>query len=351
LTAGARFSLGTFAFDGEAAPYLVIDERAHDLRPLLGEETTVRGLLEEWDAQLPELQRLADGGCAGSEALPLAELRPLPPVQPIGQIFQAAANYRQHVLDLIAGAESRGDDSDGHAEGSRDDARRLLDERAAEGRPFVFLGSAHAMVGAEDEILLPADSDQSDWELELAAVIGRAGRRVPVEQALDLVAGYTIANDLTSRDALARWDAGTLGIDWLAGKNAPTFLPVGPLLVPAKFVEDPQDLHIKLTVNDRTMQDESTADMLFDVAQLISYLSTVTELRPGDIVLTGSPAGNGASHGIFLAPGDLMEGTVTGLGAQRNRCVAENVTPGAPRANRGAVGAGSGSTAGSAEAK
>jgi 2-keto-4-pentenoate hydratase/2-oxohepta-3-ene-1,7-dioic acid hydratase in catechol pathway len=346
LTSGARFSLGTFAFDGEAAPYLVIDERAHDLRPLLGEGTTLRGLIDDWDAQLPELQRLADAGCPGVEPLPLAELRPLPPVQPIGQIFQAAANYRQHVLDLIAGAESRGDDSDGHAKGSRDDARRLLDERAAEGRPFVFLGSAHAMVGAEDEIVLPADSDQSDWELELAAVIGRPGRRVPVEEALDLVAGYTIANDMTSRDALARWDAGTLGIDWLAGKNAPTFLPVGPLLVPAKFVEDPQDLQIKLTVNGRTMQDESTEDMLFDVAQLISYVSTVTELRPGDIVLTGSPAGNGASHGIFLAPGDLMEGTVTGLGAQRNRCVAENIGPGATRAVRGALGppAASGST-------
>lgn len=338
MTAGVRFSLGTFAFDGEAAPYLVIDERAHDLRPLLGEGTTLRGLVEDWDAQLPELERLADAGCPGVDSLPLAELRPLPPVQPIGQIFQAAANYRQHVLDLIAGAESRGDDSDGHAKGSRDDARRLLDERSAEGRPFVFLGSAHAMVGAEDEIVLPADSDQSDWELELAAVIGRAGRRVPAEEALDLIAGYTIANDMTSRDALARWDAGTLGIDWLAGKNAPTFLPVGPLLVPAQFIEDPQDLHIKLTVNGRTMQDESTADMLFDVAQLISYVSTVTELRPGDIVLTGSPAGNGASHGIFLAAGDLMEGTVTGLGAQRNRCVAENVGPGATRAERAATG-------------
>jgi 2,4-didehydro-3-deoxy-L-rhamnonate hydrolase len=334
LTAGVRFSLGTFALDGEAAPCLVLDERAHDLRPLLGDGTTIRGLVENWDAQLPELQRLADEGVPDSEGVALAKLHPLPPVQPIGQIFQAAANYRQHVLDLIAGAESRGDDSDGHAKGSRDDARRLLDERAAEGRPFVFLGSSHAMVGAEDEISLPADSDQSDWELELAAVIGRAGRRVPPEEALDLVAGYTIANDLTSRDALARWDAGTLGIDWLAGKNAPTFLPIGPLLVPAAFVDDPQDLHIKLTVNGRTMQDESTEDMLFDVAQLISYLTTVTEVRPGDIVLTGSPAGNGASHGIFLQPGDLMEGTVTGLGAQRNRCVAEEAAAGAATASR-----------------
>lgn len=337
MTSGVRFSLGTYAFSGEAVPCLVLEERAHDLRPSLGEETTIRGLVDDWDAKLPELQRLADEGVPGSEGLPLAELRPLPPVEPIGQIFQAAANYRQHVLDLIAGAESRGDVSDGHTAGDREDARRLLDERAAEGRPFVFLGSAHAMVGAEDEVTLPADSDQSDWELELAAVIGRAGRRVPPEEALGLVAGYTIANDMTTRDALARWDAGTLGIDWLAGKNAPTFLPVGPLLVPAAFVEDPQDLQIKLTVNGRTMQDESTEDMLFDVAHLISYVSTITELRPGDIVLTGSPAGNGASHGIFLQPGDTMEGSVTGLGTQRNVCVAETVAPGATRAIRDAI--------------
>jgi 2-keto-4-pentenoate hydratase/2-oxohepta-3-ene-1,7-dioic acid hydratase in catechol pathway len=326
MNAGTRFSLGTFARDGEAAPYLVTDGGAHDLRPLLGEQVTIRGLVDRWDASLPELQRIADPGCPGSDAVSLEALRPLPPVQPIGQIFQAAANYRQHVLDLIAGAESRGDDSDGHAEGSRDDARRLLDERARAGEPFVFLGSVHAMVGAEDEISLPFDSDQSDWELELAAVIGRRGRRVAPEDALDLVAGYTIANDLTSRDALARWDSSTLGIDWLAGKNAPTFLPVGPLFVPAVFVEDPQDLQIKLTVNGRTMQDETTGDMLFGVARLISYLTTVTELRPGDLVLTGSPAGNGASHGVFLQPGDVIEGTVTGLGTQRNLCVAEPAT-------------------------
>ncbi len=106
--------------------------------------------------------------------------------------------------------------------------------------------------------------------------------------------------------------------------------------MPAAFVADPQDLQIKLTVNGRTMQDESTADMLFDVAHLISYLTTVTELRPGDLVLTGSPAGNGASHGVFLQPGDVMVGTVTGLGKQLNRCVAE---AGVPRAERASAGA------------
>lgn len=337
MTSGVRFSLGTFAFNGEAAPYLVLDERAHDLRPLLGEGTTIRDLLEDWDASFARLAALAEEGCAGAKALPLAELRPLPPVEPVGQIFQAAANYRQHVLDLISGAESRGDDSDGHVGGDRDKARRLLDERAAGGRPFVFLGSAHAMIGAEDDVCLPADSDQSDWELELAAVIGRPGRRVAPEEALDLIAGYTIANDLTSRDALSRWDTGAMGIDWLAGKNAPTFLPIGPLLVPAAFVDDPQDLRIELNVNGRTMQDESTEDMLFDVAQLVSYITTVTEVRPGDVILTGSPAGNGASHGVFLQPGDLIEGSVTGLGTQRNRCVGETIAADAPRAVRGAM--------------
>jgi 2-keto-4-pentenoate hydratase/2-oxohepta-3-ene-1,7-dioic acid hydratase in catechol pathway len=127
------------------------------------------------------------------------------------------------------------------------------------------------------------------------------------------------------RDALVRADVPG-GIDWLAAKNSPTFLPTGPLLVPRAFV-DPSDLRIVLTVNGRTMQDETTADIMFDVPRLIEYVTTVTELRPGDLLLTGSPAGNGASHGVFLIDGDVMEGTVTGLGTQRNRCVAQTSSP------------------------
>ncbi len=323
MSPGVPFALGHFAHGDGSAAYLVIEELAYDLRTPLGDAVTIRRLVEEWSMRLPQLQRLADTGCPGVEPIARTELRPLPPLEPVGQIFQAAANYRQHVLDLIAGAERRGDESDGHDPADRERARRLLDERAIKGRPFVFLGSAHAMVGAEDEVILPADAEQPDWELELAAVIGSPGRRVEPERALELVAGYTICNDITSRDALTRWDAGTLGIDWLAGKNSPSYLPVGPLLVPAVHVGDPMDLRIELKVNGRTMQDESTADMLFGVSQVISYLTEIAELRPGDIVLTGSPAGNGASHGVFLAPGDVIEGTITGLGAQRNRCVAE----------------------------
>jgi 2-keto-4-pentenoate hydratase/2-oxohepta-3-ene-1,7-dioic acid hydratase in catechol pathway len=324
MPAATRFALGTFAAaDGRAFAGLVRGDRVADLGPHLGPDVTVRGLIADWDRTLPRLQALADGLAPEEEAFGLDDVRPLPPVQPAGQVFCAGANYRQHVLELFAGADRRGDSSDGLTAADRDRARAELDERARTGRPFVFMESANAIAGARDDVVLPAGSEQHDWELELTAVIGRPARRVPRERALEVVAGYTIANDLTTRDALIRPDARGLGLDWLAGKCAPTFLPTGPFIVPAVHAGDPQDLRIVLRVNGRPMQDESTADMLFDVAALIAHVSEVAELRPGDLVLTGSPAGNGASHGIFLGPGDVMEGEITGLGMQRNRCVAE----------------------------
>lgn len=318
------FALGTFAASG-GAPFagIVLDGRVAPLERELGEAATIRGLVDRWDEALPRLQALADRLAPGALEHELAELRPLPPLQPPGQIFQAGANYRQHVLDLMAGADARGDESDGLTSDDRDRARTELDRRLTTGRPFVFLGSANSMVGAQDDIVLPFDSDQHDWELELAVVIGRPARRLTRAHALDVVAGYTICNDVTTRDALIREDTRSLGLDWLAGKNAPTFLPTGPLLVPAVHAGDPMDLRITLKVNGATMQDESTSDMVFDVAALIEFISTVAGLRPGDLVLTGSPAGNGASHGIFLKTGDVMEGSITGLGTQRNTCVAE----------------------------
>lgn len=332
MTPPTPFALGTFATgEGTVLAGLVLGGWVVDLGAALGTPTSIRGLVDDWDVSLVRLQQLADAPPQGRIAL--EELRPLAPVRPPGQIFQAGANYRTHVLHLLEGAERRGDTSDGLSSGGREAAMEQLDERARNGRPFVFTGSAHAMVGAEDDVILPAGSAQHDWELELAAVIGRSARRVAREDALDVVAGYTICNDVTTRDALKREDASAMGLDWLAGKNAPTFLPTGPLLVPAVHAGDPMDVRITLSVNGRVMQDESTADMLFDVAAIIAHISEVAELHPGDLVLTGSPAGNGASHGIFLAPGDVMEGTVTGLGTQRNRCLSEqdgSATPVAP---------------------
>jgi 2,4-didehydro-3-deoxy-L-rhamnonate hydrolase len=316
------FALATVADDGDALTLIVRETRAAPLARHLGAERTIRELVDDWDAAFPTLQALADRLEPAAYELDFAQLRPLPPLRP-GQIFQAGANYRQHVLDLMAGAEARADSSDGLTAAARDAARAELEDRLQNGEPFVFLGSVHAMVGARDEVVLPADCEQPDWELELAAVIGRDARRVPREHALDCVAGYTICNDLTSRDALNRSDVRALGIDWLAGKNSPTFLPTGPVIVPAGQIADPMSLGVELKVNGRVMQDETTADMLFNIATLIEHISTVAELRPGDLVLTGSPAGNGASHGIFLKPGDVIEARIEGLGVQRNECVAE----------------------------
>lgn len=317
------FALGTFATSEPRSPLpgLVVDETVVDLRGPLGSNVSIRSLIDRWDEVFPILQRIADELPAGAVRNPLAALEPLPPLTPSGQVFQAAANYRKHVLDIIAAAEVRNDASDGLGSSKRAKALEDLTHRARHGRPFVFMGSSHAIVGAHDDVVLPAEG-RPDWELELAAVIGRAAHDVPVEQALDHVAGYTICNDLTLRDALHRDDASSIGIDWLAGKNPPTFLPTGPLLVPAAHAGNVMDLRIELRVNGRVMQDESTADMLFGVAEIISHISRVAQLQPGDLVLTGSPAGNGAAHGVFLREGDLIEGTISGLGTQRNRCVA-----------------------------
>jgi 2,4-didehydro-3-deoxy-L-rhamnonate hydrolase len=175
--------------------------------------------------------------------------------------------------------------------------------------------------GPFDEVVLPGYSDQHDWELELAAVIGRRAFRIGRDEALDHVAGYTIVNDLTTRDLVFRRDMPEIGTDWFRAKNAPGFLPTGPFLVPSGFV-DPGDLRVTLTLNGETMQDESTQDMIFDVAALVAAASRTVPLLPGDLVLTGSPAGNGIHHGRLLRDGDVMAGTITGLGTQRVRTVA-----------------------------
>jgi 2-keto-4-pentenoate hydratase/2-oxohepta-3-ene-1,7-dioic acid hydratase in catechol pathway len=133
-------------------------------------------------------------------------------------------------------------------------------------------------------------------------------------EALGHVAGYVICNDLTSRDLVARPEPGALGADWFRAKNPPTFFPTGPWLVPSWFVPDPSRLRITLRHNGEVIQHESTADMIFGVPRLIEFASTTAPLEPGDLILTGSPADNGAYWGRKLVPGDLLEGEISGPG-------------------------------------
>jgi 2,4-didehydro-3-deoxy-L-rhamnonate hydrolase len=300
------FSLGTFAIGAREFPGLVVDDGVVEVPA-----PSVRDLLDDWDAALPRLRDLLDG-----HRTPLAELTVRAPVAP-RQILQAGANYRTHVLDLAVKHAPAGAD----LAQVRATAAAMMDQRAARGEPFLFTGLPSAVTGPYDDVVLPEQGTQHDWELELAAVIGRRTHQVSPATALEHVAGYTIVNDLTTRDLVFRTDMPELGADWFRAKNAPGFLPTGPLLVPAEFV-DPGELRITLKLGEDTMQDESTKDMIFDVAALVAAASRTCVLWPGDLVLTGSPAGNGLHHGRLLRPGDVMTGTITGLGTQRTRVVA-----------------------------
>ncbi len=315
------FALATLsAPDGPAFPALVTpDEHVVDLRTALDDDRlTVRRLLEDWAAVLPRLRTLAGDGTVERE--PLAGFRVHAPVEP-RQVFQSGANYRQHVIDLHVAHRAPGDDRP--EDERRAEAAELMDRRAEEDLPYVFIGLPSAITGPYDDVVLPGWAEKPDWELELAAVIGRPAHRVTVEEALEHVAGYTIANDLTDRATVFRRDMPQIGTDWLRSKNAPGFTPLGPWIVPAESIADPGDLRLVLKLNGETMQNESTKDMIFDVARMVSYASQTARLLPGDLVLTGSPAGNGMHWGRLLRDGDVMDGSISGLGAQRTRCVAE----------------------------
>jgi 2,4-diketo-3-deoxy-L-fuconate hydrolase len=320
--ADSVFHLGTFANPHDPFPGLVVSGRVIDLRPFFGERATVVSLLADWDASLERLGHLAaeerDGVC-------LERLRALPPVHPPRTYLCAGANYRRHVIQMMVNQRDAGSSEDA----ARAEAERSIDDRAANGVPFMFVGLPNAVSGAYDDVVLPAQGAQNDWELELTIVIGKEARAVGREQAMDHVAGYTITNDISARDRMLRRDLPMT--DFLNSKCRPTFKPTGPYITPKQFVPDPHDLRITLKVNGEVMQDDTTSDMIFGVERLVEYVSGVTDLYPGDMILTGSPSGNAAHHGNrFLQPGDLIEGEISRLGVQRNRCVAATATPKGP---------------------
>jgi 2-keto-4-pentenoate hydratase/2-oxohepta-3-ene-1,7-dioic acid hydratase in catechol pathway len=190
----------------------------------------------------------------------------------------------------------------------------------AESRPYMFLKLQNTVIGPGEAVRKPRETAQLDWEVELGAVIGRRARRVSVAQALDYVAGYTVVNDVSARDLNVRGDY-PFKFDWFQGKCHDTFAPLGPCIVPAWQIPDPQAVKLKLTVNGKTMQEDSTANMIWSVREQIAYLSTIVTLEPGDVIATGTPTGVGMGRGIFLKSGDVMEASIEGIGAIRNPVV------------------------------
>ncbi|TDC79957.1 fumarylacetoacetate hydrolase family protein [Streptomyces hainanensis] len=182
-------------------------------------------------------------------------------------------------------------------------------------QPVIFFKTPNTVVGAHDAVLIPRGSEKTDWEVELAVVIGRRARYLdsPAE-ALAHVAGYTVSNDVSERAFQTEHSGG----QWSKGKCCETFNPLGPYLVPADEVPDPQALRLRSFVNGEIRQDSSTADMIFSVATLVHHLSQYLVLEPGDIVNTGTPQGVALSGRYpYLAPGDVMEIEIEGIGRQR----------------------------------
>ena len=331
------FSLGTFSVAGcppfagvvtgdSVLAVTALQSLCEELGRPMSMPETLFGLLQDWERNFPVLQasiaNLHSDAEPTIEPIKLDAVKVHAPVLYPRQIFCAGANYRQHVIDLAVAQGHGANDATSEAE-RRAEAERVMDKRIDSGSPYVFTKIPSAITGPYDPVVLPEDSTQVDWELELGVVIGRAARHVSRTEALKYVAGYTVVNDLTSRDKVYRPDMKAIGTDWLLSKSSPSFLPMGPFLIPAAFVPDPQRLHITLKLNGQVMQDEGTDDMIFDVARLIEYISEHVQLLPGDLICTGSPRGNGMHYNRFLQADDALEATISGLGTQRNFCIAE----------------------------
>ncbi len=185
--------------------------------------------------------------------------------------------------------------------------------------PILFSKATSALSGPYDPVIIPRGSEKTDWEVELGVVIGRRAEHVSEAEALNCVAGYCVVNDVSERAFQIE-----RGGQWIKGKSAPTFGPVGPWLVSADEVPDPQSLRLSMRLNGEVKQDSSTSDMVFPVAEIISYMSRFMALVPGDIIATGTPegVGMGLEPPRFLRPGDVMELEVEGLGRQRQEVVA-----------------------------
>ncbi len=252
------------------------------------------GILRDLSAHVPDIggavlapARLAALRRLAPARLPAVAGRPRlgVPVAEVGKIVAVGLNYRAHAAG-------------GHA---------LPDE------PILFLKAPTALCGARDTVRLPAGATRGDWEVELAMVIGRRARRVAPERALGHVAGYCVANDVSERGLQFE-----RGPQWDKGKSCDTFCPLGPWLVTRDEVPDPQRLELSLTLEGETMQQASTADMLFSCAEIVAFVSGLMTLLPGDVILTGTPPGSGflRTPPRYLRHGERMRAAISGLGAQ-----------------------------------
>jgi 2,4-diketo-3-deoxy-L-fuconate hydrolase len=287
--------------DGRLYPLAALAEAAKSKLPPQWAQGGIPALLLDWDKACAWLEPILAGArdhSAGMTPVGEGTSTLMAPYRP-ERIFCAASNYVEHANEMGTVLASK-----------------------AESKPYMFLKLRNTVIGPNETVRMPPETKQLDWEVELAAVIGRRCRRVSVERALDVVAGYAIVNDISARDLNVRGDY-PFKFDWFQGKCHDTFAPFGPWIVPASQIPDPQAVHLRLDVNGVPMQEDSTANMIWTVREQIAYLSTIVTLEPGDVIATGTPTGVGMGRGIFLKDGDRLRATVAGIGSLDNDVRAE----------------------------
>jgi 2-keto-4-pentenoate hydratase/2-oxohepta-3-ene-1,7-dioic acid hydratase in catechol pathway len=255
-------------------------------------------LIAGGDAALARVRALVDAA-PGEATYDLAQVELLAPIpRPRKNIFCLGRNYAEHAAESL---------------------RAIGKEVQLPTSPNVFTKAPTTVSGPNADIPYDASvSERVDWEVELGVIIGVGGRHIPKERALQAVWGYTVLNDVSARDLQNR-----PGVQWFLGKSVDGSCPMGPVIVTADEIPDPQALRLELRVNGVVKQDDTTAHMLFDVATIIEALSHVLTLEPGDVIATGTPAGVGFARTPpeFLHPGDLMESSIERIGTLRNRVV------------------------------
>jgi 2,4-didehydro-3-deoxy-L-rhamnonate hydrolase len=323
---GTAFKLATLAKpDGNAFVAIALGDEAIDLKAAhaafraagrkgeLSATDSMLGLLEQWDknfAVLQEIVAFLEKEGTPPDTAKLASLKALPPVRRPGKMFYAAQNFQEHVNEMIrAGMSPSGGP--------------VFTGEKSTTAPYLFLKAPSCLAGAFDDIAIPRGMKKIDWEAEIALAIGRPGKRIKAEHALDHVAGFITTNDVSCRDLQIRADRPALRSDWLGGKSHDNFAPMGPYLVPRAFVPDHMNLFIKLAVNGEVKQDGNTSQFIFTPEEQIEYASNILSLETGDIFSCGTCGGVGQGTNTFLKAGDIVETEIELLGRMRNRFVAE----------------------------
>jgi len=303
MTVG-QWHLLNYELNGAVRSGIQVGEAIFDIAKGLNQPdlTSSEAIFRRWKETKNLLSALADS--SPTAALVGRGATIAAPIANPGAIYCAGANYRDHIEEM-----------------AKRSGTKPLDPRAANIETWFFLKTPICITGPDAAIELPSYSNAIDWEAELAAIIGMTARDVRPEDALDYVAGYTIANDLSARDHSKRdgvADLSPFKWDWLAHKVFDGSCPLGPWMVPAWDIPEPQSLRISLSVNGIVKQDSNTSQMIYSVAEQISQLSRKRTLLPGDLILTGTPAGVGAPRGEFLRDKDVVEVEIEKIGRLRN---------------------------------